>query len=92
MSAKIPPTTVIGADAKAPEMKRKINRAGHVGAKAHARVKTVKPKNVESITILRPCISLSGLNNGGPKTYPIRKTEFGNASCSALDTLNSLDR
>jgi hypothetical protein len=44
----------MGELAKAPQKKRKINRAGQVGARAQAIVKMVKRQKVMRLRFLRP--------------------------------------
>ena len=53
-SAYIPPITEIGLLALTPVKNLNIKSPPHVGAKAHAIVKTVKARNVEIIITRRP--------------------------------------
>jgi hypothetical protein len=53
-SARIPATIAMGELANAPQKKRKINKAGQVGARAQAIVKTVKRQKVTRLRSLRP--------------------------------------
>lgn len=67
-SAKIPATIAIGELAKAPQKKRKMSRAGQLGARAQAMVKTVNRPNVAKLRSLRPKCSLKGPQIMGPNT------------------------
>ena len=67
-SANIPATTAMGALAVTPQNKRKTRRAGQLGARAQAMVKTQKTKNVASMRFLRPKCSLKGPQMIGPNT------------------------
>lgn len=67
MSAYIPPTTEIGADAPIPASKRKTRRELQFGAKAAPIVDKVNTEKVPIVIQRRPYSSLSGANKIGPK-------------------------
>jgi hypothetical protein len=79
-SAYTPPITEIGLLAVTPVRNLNTKSPPHVGAKAHAIVKTVKAKNVEIMIICRPYASDSGPNSKGPTTYPTRYIDMGSIS------------
>lgn len=54
MSAKIPPVTAIGVDAKIPHSDRNMINANQLGATAHASVKMVKSTKLPIMTTRRP--------------------------------------
>lgn len=73
----------------APHINRNTNIAGQFGAKVHAIVPKRNTVKLPSRTGLLPIVSLSGLKNKGPTTYPIRKTAVGRTFCMSPVTLNS---
>lgn len=55
-------------DAVIPQSNRNIRKKAQLGATAHAKVNMVNKANVETMTILRPYVSLRGAKTTGPKT------------------------
>lgn len=70
MSENRPPKTAFGAEPPRPQRKRKIRRAGKVGANAHAMVKRLYIAKVVTKIGFRPKRSLKGPKMRGPIANP----------------------
>ena len=60
--------TAMALEAQIPERRRKIRKAGQLGATAQAIVNIVKKMKLENIMILLPKLSLRGPKAKGPRT------------------------
>ena len=60
--------TAMALEAQIPERRRKIKKAGQLGATAQAMVNIVKKTKLENIMIFLPKLSLRGPKAKGPRT------------------------
>lgn len=89
-SAYTPPVTDRGLLACIPAITLNIKSATKLGARAQARVNTVKIMNVKIKIIFLLYVSGNGLNSNGPSTYPTRYIESGRIRAVGQTISNSL--